>query len=378
MSDSGDSKGPASRPEEASGRLLSLDALRGFDMFWIVGADAVVRAWAKTTSWGPAQVAARQVDHADWAGFRFYDLIFPLFVFVVGVSLVFSLSRWVERGGGGGAVRRVVQRFLLLYLLGIVYYGGVSESWERIRLLGVLQRIGLAYLAAGLLFLFCGWRVRLAVTAGLLIGYWALMTFVPVPGVGAGDIAEGRNLANWIDQQYLPWRKWDGTHDPEGLLSTLPAIATCLLGVFAGNWLRDGRFSGSGKAVSLVLAGVVMVALGWLWSLQFPVIKKIWTSSFVLVAGGYSAVLLGVFYWVIDVAGVRRWAMPLVWIGMNPIAIYVIHSWVNLPGLARRLVGGPVQQAMGVYGNLLGAVVALGLCFWICGFLYRRRVFLRL
>src|SRR5437016_4864966 len=221
--------GPTAAPTQ---RLMSLDALRGFDMFWIVGAEDIVKALDKVSPSPAVHLLTEQLTHKDWEGVAFYDLIFPLFVFIVGVSLVFSLSKTIAQHGRAAAYKRVLTRGLLLYLLGLFYYGGFEKDVEQIRLLGVLQRIALAYLFTGLLF--CRFRLRGLVVAcvSLLVGYWALMTFVPVPGVGAGNFAEGKNLANYIDKEYLPFRKWDGDHDPEGLLSTLPAIGTCLLGVF--------------------------------------------------------------------------------------------------------------------------------------------------
>jgi predicted acyltransferase len=169
-------------------RLMSLDALRGFDMFWIVGADALVTALRKLSDNDVVQELARQLEHVGWAGFHFEDLIFPMFVFIVGVSLVFSLSRTIEQQGRAAAAARIVRRALAMYLLGIFYYGGLSTPFQEIRLLGVLQRIALAYLFAGLIFCFVGWRGRVAACAILLVGYWALMTFVPVPGVKPGQL----------------------------------------------------------------------------------------------------------------------------------------------------------------------------------------------
>jgi len=245
--------------------------------------------------------------------------------------------------------------------------------------MGVLQRIALAYLFSGLIFCFFKVRGRIVWCASLLVGYWLVMTFVPVPGGVAGNFAEGQNLANWVDQHYLPLRKWDGDHDPEGLLSTLPAIASCLLGVFAGMLLRDTKRSDWTKAGYLAAAGLVLVALGWLWDFQFPVIKKIWTSSFVLVAGGYSCLLLAAFHLAIECFGWRRWAMPFVWIGMNPITIYMIHNLVDLGQIAQRLVGGDLGNLyFGRYAELAVALVEMGVTFGICRFMYQRQIFLRL
>jgi len=276
-------------------------------------------------------------------------------------------------------VWRIVRRAVLLYVLGVFYYGGFHGSWADIRLLGVLQRIAICYLCAGLIFCYCGWRGRLVWCVSLLVGYWAVMSFVPVPGGTAGDFAEGKNLANWVDKEYLPLRRWDGDHDPEGLLSTLPAIATCLLGVFAGMLLRDPQCHDWKKVGYLIVAGVVLAALGWTWHLQFPVIKKIWTSSFVLVTGGYSCLFLAAFYLVIEVFGWRRWALPFVWIGMNPITIYMVGNLVPIGEIARRLVGGDLSTWLfGDVGDLVTAIVGLSIMFAIAGFLYRKKIFLRL
>ena len=346
-------------------------------MFWIVGGDAAVEALHKMTDAGPVSFLATELQHKAWQGFAFEDLIFPMFVFIVGVSLVFSLSKLVEREGRTGAARRVITRGFFLYLLGIFYYGGLSTPLAEIRLLGVLQRIALCYLFAGLAFCFLGLRGRIIACVSLLLGYWALMTFVSVPGVGAGHFEEGKNLANWVDSQYLPWRKWDGDHDPEGLLSTLPAIAGCLIGVFAGMFLKSDRESPIRKVVWIAGAGVALATVGWLWNYQFPVVKKLWTSSFVLVASGYSCLFLATFYWIIEVRGWRAWAQPFVWIGMNPITIYLIHHFVDFDRLAGRFVGGDVAKALGHGAEFAMALTVIALVFWICRFLHQRKIFLR-
>jgi predicted acyltransferase len=367
---------PASTPIGA--RLVSLDALRGFDMFWIVGGEEIVHALHKISDNGAVSLIAAQMDHKQWEGFAFYDLIFPLFVFIVGVSLVFSLSKTIARDGRAAVVLRLVRRAVLLYALGVISYGGFATPFEQIRLLGVLQRIALCYLFAGLAFCFLSTRAQIVLRATLLIGYCALLTWVPVPGGGPGNFSEGKNLANYVDAQYLPLRKWDTDHDPEGLLSTLPAIATCLLGVFAGTLLRRTDRSDRQKLLWLILGGLTLVALGWLWGLQFPVIKKIWTSSYVLVAGGYSCLLLAAFYQVVDVWKYRAWAQPFVWIGMNSITIYMAHNLIDFKKIAQRLVGGDLNDSMGRYGELAIAAVVVILTFALCRFLYVRKIFLRL
>src|ERR1051326_1304238 len=287
---------PAAEPTQPTRRLLSLDALRGFDMLWIVGGEHVIQAWHKASPGGAVDLLNNQFEHKAWEGVAFYDLIFPLFVFIVGVSLVFSLSKTIQQSGRAAAIRKVFVRALLLYLLGIIYYGGFSKTVQDIRLLGVLQRIALSYFFAGLLFCLLRPRGLAVACAALLVGYWAMLTFIPVPGVGAGHFGEGANLANYLDKQYLPFRKWDRDHDPEGLLSTLPAIATCLLGVGAGLLLKNKELTDAKKVHWLAGAGLASVLVGFLWGLEFPVIKKLWTSSYVLVAGGYSLIFLAAFY----------------------------------------------------------------------------------
>lgn len=406
---------PAPSPSPASPRLVSLDALRGFDMFWILGADAIVRGLGEMTQAAPLNFIAAQLSHKQWAGFAFYDLIFPLFVFIVGVSLVFSLTRTIAEHGRAVAVKRVLIRAAVLFLLGIFYSGGLTARWPDIRLLGVLQRIALAYGATGLLFCFFRPRQLGAIAALLLAGYWALLTFVPIRAVQlernalpaqmaqvgipkptleqahhyfdsmatrvTGRYEAGLNLTNHLDFKYLPGRKYDLYWDPEGLLSTFPAIATCLLGVAAGLLLQRGDRTDAQKIAWLAGAGVGAVALGWIWHLQFPVVKKIWTSSFVLVAGGWSFLLLAAFYYVVEVLQWRRWCQPFIWIGMNPITLYITSNLVGFRRVAPRLAGGDVKEFLdGVtpgFGNLVIELTGLAMILCLAWFLHRRRIFLR-
>ena len=358
---------------------MSIDALRGVDMFFIVGMEQFFHALSEIFPMQPTLIS--RLDHAPWAGFHFYDLIFPLFAFIIGVSLVFSLSKVVAVEGKRTASLKTIKRGLILFLLGLILYGGISKGVDNIRILGVLQRLAICSCAAGLAFIWLSPRSTLALTTSLLVGYWAMLTFIPVPGFGAGDFAEGRNLANWIDKNYLPLFKWDGPHDPEGLLSTLPAIATTLLGLFAGSLIKDATISPSRNVRLLLGWGVAGVVAGLLWHLQFPIIKKIWTSSFVLFTAGLSAILLAAFYWMIDVKNWRAWARPFVWIGTNAITIYILVRIVNLQMLASRIVGGEIKISLDMarhgLGDLVISVLALFFSFAICKFLYDRKLFLR-
>ena len=389
-------------------------------MFWIIGAESLVYALHRmveagghaATGFSLTGFLAYELDHAEWEGFHFYDLIFPLFVFMAGISVVFSLGKTIRQEGRAAAVKRVFRRSILLYLLGLFYYGGFSNAWPHIRLVGVLNRIALSYFFTGLIFCFCKPRAMIGIAVGLLVLYWGLLTFVPIRNIqlqkGAleelarkrgvpadpkslfhgttervtGHYEPGLNLANHIDFQYLPGRLWDTYFDPEGLLSSLPAIVTCLLGAFAGLLLLNPSLNEQQKVICLLAGGLALAALGWAWSAQFPVIKKIWTSSYVLVAGGYSALLLGVFYWIVDVAKWRWWCQPFVWMGMNSIAIYMTGNILGgFESISQRLAGGDVHEFLDVHfggcGDLALAVIGLLAAFWFVHFLYRRKIFLR-
>lgn len=367
------------RTDLSSQRLASLDALRGFDMFWILGMEELAEALGHASQAPWAQFISSQLSHVPWEGFHFLDLIFPLFIFIAGVSMVFSLSKSLEERGLAATMRKLLVRAAILYVLGLVYYGGISNGVDGIRWVGVLQRIAICLLAAGLLFCLTTTKVRLAVMAGILVGYWALLCYVPIPGGSGGELLEGpdHNLANWVDYHYLPGFRWDTTHDPEGLLSTLPAIASCLLGVLVGEFIRRGDVSSFKKVGGLFAMGAALALAGWAWHLEFPVIKKLWTSSYVLVAGGYSCLLLGLFYWVIDVAGWKRWAAPWIWIGMNPITLYVAFQFVNYREIAEAMAGGPTAAAMGEYGDVWLSAWVAAINVFIAWFLYSRKIFIR-
>jgi predicted acyltransferase len=361
-------------PEAAAPqRFVSLDALRGFDMCLILGMGGVLEAALNRIAPRSALSAMvdLQLEHVDWAGFRFYDLIFPLFLFIAGVSMAIALPRRLERDGVGAALRHLLARAAILFGLGVLASGGLRDGWDEIRWLGVLQRIGMASAFAGMLSLFLGWRGLVVAAVSLLVGYCLLLGLVPVPGMGAGDFAEGRNLTNYLDSIWLPGRKYDGNHDPEGLLSTLPAVATALLGLLAGKWLASGAAAGR-KVLGLVGAGLVMIALGWAWHPFFPVIKKIWSSSFVLVAGGWSAVLLALFYWMVDLRGWRGWTPLFVWVGANPILLYLFSGFGFFRIVSERIVGHPGKE-----WAWLTALVTFGLVLFTARWLFKRGIFIK-
>lgn len=391
---------------------MSLDALRGFDMLWIMGGDSIGHAAAGVAAGPVWKLFADQIEHVAWEGFRFYDLIFPLFVFMAGISLVFSLGKMAAERGKDAALVRLLRRSALLYVIGIFYYGGLATPFSEMRLVGVLHRIAIAYFFAGTLFLFVRLRTLIIAAVAILLGYWALLTLVPIRDIsieskalgaamqeaGAtdtnafflattnyvrGGFEEGKNVVNHFDFRFLPGRKWDGNYDPEGVLSNLPAVVTCLLGVFAGLFLKDSKRPPAQRALWLAGAGVALVILGSVWGIWFPVIKKLWTSSYVLVAGGYSCLLLAAFYYVIDVREWRTWCRPLLWVGMNSIAVYLAGNLVSFDQLASRLVGGNIEHFLDAHlvpgtGEFLISLMGIALVLWLARMLYRRNLFFRI
>jgi predicted acyltransferase len=393
-------------------RVRSVDALRGFDMFWILGAAALGRAISKLGDNAVTRTLSAQLEHSPWEGVRFYDLIFPLFLFLIGVSIVFSLDKALARERKGPVIWRIVRRSLLLFVFGVFYSGGLSHRWPEIGLGGVLQRIAACYLFAALIYCGCASRLKAiaAISVVLLAGYWALLTFVPFPDLRLqkpivdqlaarsgtnspaalaaatpervhGLYEEGRNLTNYLDFRFLPGKKAQIYYINEGLLSTLPSVAICLFGIFGGRLLKNPDIGGNRKVIWLLAAGAAGIALGCLWGLQFPLVKRIWTSSFVLVSSGYAAMMLGLFYWIVDVRKLDRWCEPFVWIGMNPITLYLTFNVFSFNQVAERLVGGDIKafldaQAQGL-GGLLIVLVGLALVFLLAWFLHRHKIFLR-
>jgi predicted acyltransferase len=302
-------------------RLPSVDALRGL----------TVAAMVLVNNPGTWSAVYPPLRHAEWHGFTPTDMIFPFFLFIVGVAIPLALGPRLE-AGAGGLVARVVRRSAVIFALGLLLHAQPFFQLSTLRIPGVLQRIALCYLLAALLFLLGGgtrgWRVQAIVAGALLVGYWLLMTRVAPPGQVAGDLSPAGNLAGYVDRLVLGprhiWQlsKW---YDPEGILSTLPATATTLLGVLAGHWLRWAR--PTARLLSgLVVGGVVGAGLGWLWGLSFPVNKSLWTSSYALMMSGFAALALALCYWVIEVRGVRRWAGPFVLFGLTALPLFFLST----------------------------------------------------
>ncbi len=357
-----------------SGRLTSLDALRGFDMFWIMGGEGLVAALAAHTGWQVFHTMEDQLQHPEWHGFRAYDLIFPLFMFIAGTAMPFSLSKRMERGDSkAGLYAHVIKRGLLLVLLGAIYNGLLNLDFENQRYPSVLGRIGLGYLFAGLIFLTVSIRGQLVCIVGILLGYWAALMWIPVPEFGAGDLSPGHTLGDYVDRMVLPGKLYRGVRDPEGLFSTIPSVATVLLGAAAGHWLRRASPGGHAKTVAMLFAGGVSLGIALVWDGWFPINKNLWTSSFVLYTAGWSLILLAAFYLVIDVWGFKRWSFFFVVIGMNAITVYLLGEFIDFNGLAAIVFATGAAAVHPVIFSA-GGLILKWLMLW---FMYTQRIFLR-
>ena len=328
--------------DTSAGRTLSLDVFRGLT---IAGMVLVNNPGTWGAIYGP-------LKHAEWHGWTPTDLIFPFFLFIVGVSITLAFARRVESGGGDphDLLKKALKRSAIIFGLGLFLNGFPYFDLAEIRIPGVLQRISVCYLAASVIFLKSGWRTQAMIAAALLLFYWLLMTVVPVPGFGAGDLEREGNLAAYIDRALLGRHIWKGgvVFDPEGLLSTLPAISTTLSGVLTGHWLRSPRAQLE-KVGGMFFAGACAVAAGWAWHFWFPINKSLWTSSYVVFTAGMALQLLAVCYWLVDVKNYRRWAKPFIIFGVNALALFVFS------GLLSRLMTDRhwrLPRAGGKAGNL--------------------------
>jgi predicted acyltransferase len=360
-------------------RVVAIDALRGFDMFWIVGGQQLALAVAGLFAEPAPHWVTFQLEHAEWIGFTAWDLIMPLFLFVVGAAMPFSFARRMEDGQSkAGLYWKIVRRSLILFVLGMAVQGHLLDfDLSTLHLYcNTLQAIAAGYLVAGFLMLSVGVGRQIVFTALMLVGYWLLLTYVPVGGHGVGVLEPNANVALAVDEAILG-RFRDGT-PYTWILSSMTFAATVLLGVMAGHILRS-RQSPALKFVWLTVLGIASLAVGWAWAswLGLPIIKHIWTSSMVLWAAGWSYLLLALFYLLIDVAGLRRWAFPFVVIGMNAITIYVASFFVPFRGIAESLVGGMARH-LGAAGPVVIALGAVLLMWLVLYHLYRQKIFLRI
>jgi predicted acyltransferase len=358
-------------------------------MLWIVGAEKIADALTQLNFPGAYLVSA-QLNHSAWNGFTFYDLIYPMFIYVVGISITLSIRNRLERGESIVKIsRHIFTRTVLLFLVGLyISNSGLGldlHSWlTNLRWPGVLQRIAVCYWITAILVLFIKPRYQVMVSLIFLVGYWALLRFVPVPGFGAGvfNIPEA-SFANYIDKIFLPGRHYYKTWDPEGLLSTFPAIVTCQLGAYTGFWLKRETgihkkpVTAGEKVLWLAIFGLALLGLGILWGFYFPINKKIWTSSYVLVTGGLSAMIMALFYWIIDLKGYKKWAFPFVVIGLNSIFIYGAFNLLPMDSLAQWMFGNELLNSLGAAERLFTALLTFIIGWLALYFMYKKKIFLR-
>lgn len=370
-------------PPPAARRIVSLDVFRGLTIAGMILVN-------NPGSWSHIYAPLR---HAEWHGWTLTDLIFPFFLFIVGVAMTLSFAARMKRGESRGALlRHVLERSAIIFGLGLFLHAFPFFRFATLRIPGVLQRIAVCYLFASLVVLGARRAGRVAAIAALLVGYWALMTYVPVPGYGIGRLDPDGNLAAYVDRWLMLGHLWKPTWDPEGVLSTLPAIATTLLGALAGEWLRTDRAS-TRKAAGLIAMGAAGLAAGQILHPWFPINKNLWTSSYVIFTAGFAMVLLGVCYWLVDVKGWRRWGTPFVIFGTNAIAVFTLSSliakgmglWKMTLADGRTVAlktylyeGFFVPVASPVNASLLFAVSYV--LFWLAmmWLLYRKQVFLKI
>jgi len=359
---------------ETSARLVSLDVFRGAT----IAAMILVNNPGNTASYWPLR-------HAKWNGWTPTDLIFPFFLFIVGVSLVLSFQSRLRRGDSTRSlVWHTVKRSLTIFALGLLLNGLPSFQLATWRIPGVLQRIALTYFAAAMITLYCKTYARVLWIAVLLVGYWLLMRYVPVPGYGVPGrdmpfLDPNANLAAYLDRRLMMGHLYEGTRDPEGVLSTLPAIATTLCGVLTGQWLASNH-SRLQKMARMFAVGATALVAGEVWSAWFPINKNLWTSSYVLFTAGCALLCLAICYWITDIHQHRGWwTTPFVIFGTNAIAAYVLSELVGVPlrwqdYLLQHCFAHGFSPAM---ASLLYSLTIVGLCFLPIWWMYRRRIFLK-
>ncbi|HUU17577.1 MAG TPA: DUF5009 domain-containing protein [Sedimentisphaerales bacterium] len=362
-----------------STRVTSIDALRGFSMFWIIGGGTVFKSLDAIFNHPVTAFISKQLTHAKWLGFHFEDLIMPLFIFIVGTAVPFSISNRLKREQSRARIYlHIVKRTAVLYLLGVMLgSGGLHFNWPEMDWVGVLQRIAVCYFFAAFLVMHTKWQTQAIGAGAILLLYWAALTLVPVPGHGAGVITPEGCLPAYIDQQFLPGKiheDYYGYGDSNGILPTLASISTALLGVLTGHWLRSNR-PDNHKVTGLALAGLISLSAGYIWGLVFPVIRLLWTGSMVLFAAGLSLLLLALFYWLIDIRGYNKWAFGFVVIGMNAIAVFTASRIFAVHQIGRIFVGG---LDWGQWNGFINAVAGFTVIWLILWWMYRRKLFIKI
>lgn len=373
-------------------RLVSLDVLRGFVMFWIMSGEHIIHALAKAAPIPVFVWMSSQLHHTDWNGITFYDMIFPTFLFVAGVSMPYSFEKKMSIAGLNSPMQlpsiekrkiylSMLKRTCILLVLGFIVNGLLRfDGYEQTRFASVLGRIGLAWFFAGILYLNFDFKKLFFWFVGILLVYFLILKLIPVPNFGAGILTPEGSFTSYIDQLFLPGRLHSKVYDPEGLFSTLPAIGTALLGIFMGTFLKDiaNDFSQSKKIVIMVASAVILIGIGIVWDYDFPINKRLWTSSFVCFVGGFSSLMFTFFYLIIDVLGFHKWAFPLVLIGSNSILIYMAsEGLVNFGHTAEFIFGGIIAYLPLLWQPVFTTISVTIIQLILLYFLYKRKLFLK-
>jgi predicted acyltransferase len=361
-------------------RLRSIDTLRGADMLMIAGADAFIKLLHGKTGWVWVDTLALQFEHPAWDGFTFYDFIFPLFLFIVGLSLPFSISKGLSLGMSKKELyRKAFVRMLILIGLGILDKNAPVPyfDWSQIRFVGVLQRIGIAGFVVTLLYLNFDYQKRILWIVGILLFYYAALFLIPVPGYGPGDLSFEGNLHGWIDRNFLPGRLIQKTYDENGLLTQFPALCLTLMGTLAADLLRNQALSQYKKVQWLSVAGVGCILIGLLWSLHFPINKHLWSSSFILLTGGMAFTVFAILYWIIDVMKIQRWTFFFVVIGMNSLTIYMAYRFIDFGHTSRLLFEGLYRHTATEWHPVFQSIGALLIVWVFLYLLYRMKIFIK-
>jgi predicted acyltransferase len=348
-------------------------------MFWIIGAEDIVHGLAKVTHSPFWESFSAQLRHPEWNGFTMYDLIFPLFIFLAGVSTPFSVGKALDEGISKNVLlKRVVKRGMILFILGVVYNNGLTlKPLEEIRFSSVLGRIGIAYMLANIIYLYAKQRWLIIWFSALLIGYYLILKFMSAPGFSPGDLTIEGNFASYVDRVVLPGKLSMGIHDTVGFFNNIPAIGNALAGIMVGVFLKRTNISGKEKALYLLSTGVISLVIAQLWNLDFPINKNLWSSSFVMQTVGFSLLFFALFYYIIDVLGYKKWAFAFQVIGVNSILIYLSEKFIEWEYTAKKCFDWLYQWA-GDPTSIIFVAIAILLIKWLSlKFLYDKKVFLR-
>ena len=367
----------------SSQRLYSLDALRGFDMFWLLGGEGIFIGAATLTGWPIFEWCAKQLEHVPWHGFHFYDMIFPLFLFIAGISFPFSLAKRLALNNSRMSIyKHVIMRGFILVILGILYNNSVRFNFSELRYGSVLGHIGVAWMFAALIFMNTKLRSRIIWFCALLIGYWLLLLMFPAHDLGATDpfSLEG-NLPGYLDRLFTPGTFYNpGVFEPSGLFTVMPSIGTALLGMFTGEFVLSKYMNDKPlrKVLYMALAAVALMIIAKIWNLSFPINKQLWSSSYVCWAGGLSLLLFSVFYLIIDVWQYKKWVFFFVVIGLNPLTIYLTARIVNLRPATNFFFGGIAKLLPEAWTPLISGI-GLTIVGWVFLYiLYKKRIFLKI